>query len=370
MLAQANNDGDEIPMSLLDTTAYLVCTLLLLVVGALGNLLLIGSVLTFKKLRSVNNIFIFNLVLADCVSLVLLDIFSIIGIVHRGQGLLNYGSRFCKVISYFYLSAMLCSVWSLASCAVHIYIRVCHKSLYKVVYTAQSVTVMVFWVWTLCPMIVLPSMMGWGSHGYDARLMHCTYDYTASSSFTLFLLALGFWLPFSVVAFCIIRTFVVLRAKQIEIHPNLPDSPTPSLGLAHEGIGNNHLHSPIDVDPDALSIRAPTTPQLEDMTSHDTHILWAVMAVSLYLAIGWGTMSIIWFLDRPKQWEATEFVFVMLVAHSPSSINGIIYAMVNKNFRVAYLSIIMSCKRCKKEVLDVELQAIGDPPFVPGRDGK
>ncbi len=365
MLAPANNDGDEIPMSLLDTTAYLVCTVLLLLVGGFGNLLFIGTVLTFKKLRSVNNIFIFNLVLADSVSIVLLDIFSIIGIVYRGEGLLNYGSRFCQVISYFYLSAMVCSVWSLASCAVHIYIRVCHKSLYKAVYTVHSVTVMVFWVWTLCPMIVLPSMMGWGSHGYDARLMHCTYDYTASSSFTFFLLALGSWLPFSVVTYCIIRTFVVLRAKTVQVNPTDNDkgeeSPSKE-GPSTDGNKFGHM----DVEADAFNIRGQNNHDL-DTTTHDTSILCAVTAVFLYLVIGWGTMTAIWFMDRGKQWEATEFVFVMLVAHSPSSINGIIYAMVNKNFRTAYHRIIVSCIRCK---LERDLQVVEDSDEQQADGGK
>lgn len=350
MVAPAAHNDDDIPMDPTNTTAYLVCTIVLLFGGLFGNLLLIGTVLTFKNLRSVNNIFITNLVLADCASLVLLDAFSILGIVKRGEGILNYGSRSCKVISYFYLSAMVCSVWSLASCAVHIYIRVCHKSLYKVIYTAQSVSVIIFWIWTLCPMIVLPSMMGWGSHGYDTRLMHCTFDYTASYSFTYFLLAMGSWIPFIIVAYCTIRTLKFIQHSKCEVQPAAAcfvDNAAAATCLADNAAAIvAAANEEANTEPRQLSTTNDEKDRNSDTESPcDLCILLAVMAVTLSLLIGWATMTFIWLLDKNKQWGATEFVFAIMMANSPSSINGIVYAMVNKNFRRRYLR--LSCHPCR-----------------------
>ncbi|XP_072019241.1 melatonin receptor type 1A-like [Amphiura filiformis] len=325
-----NANDDEPPLNPTDTTAYLICKIVLLIIGACGNILLITSVLTVKKLRTLDHAFVFNLVVADSLALVLLDVLGIIGIIaDEGHSPLAIDSRICKAVSFFCLSACICSVWSVASCGLYIYMRVCHKALFDVFFTPQIVTVMIFWLWTLCPMIVLPSMMGWGTHGFDSRLMHCTYDPYMSLSFTYFMLTLGAWAPMSITIYCLGRTVSELRNQAVDVNP--PHAPT--------------IHVVITGDSDS----PPPPPPLNISTRGNINTMRSVMSVSFYIAIAWVTMSTIWIHGGRKQLGDVQFVFSMVLAHSPCCFNGLIYALTNEDFREAYWKSLTFCRRCGED---------------------
>lgn len=307
-----DDDGDT-PVDSIDTTAYLVCSVVLLIIGTTGNCLLLMSVLMVKKLRTLNNALIFNLVVADSLALVLLDVLGISSIVSDADSPLANDTRLCKVVSFFTLSASICSVWSVASCCLHVYTRVCHKALFQVVYTPQVVIVMIFWLWTLCPMIVIPSMMGWGGHGFDNRLKHCAYDPTASTSFTYFMLTLGVWVPLGIAIYCLVRIFVVLRGRVGDvIEPQVPE--------IHVWDGEE------DRPPPQICNNMKTT--------------WSVMSVFAVTLVSWLTLSIIWILGQRRSFGDAQFLFAMILAQSPNCLNSIVYALSNEDFRKAYIYMV------------------------------
>lgn len=333
-----------------NTNAYLISTVIMFVIGAGGNLLLIISVLTYKKIRNIDNVFIVNLVVADSLALVLLNVFTILGIAYEEEGPMKhmFDSRLCKVVSFFCISSCICSVWSLTLCALHIYMRVCHKGLFRVLYTPQVVTVIIFWLWSLSPMIVLPSMMGWGSHGYDTVLMHCAYDYTASQTFTYFMLNLGAWIPLSINIYCLARVILTQRRQLLlqidpadipEIHVAVADQ-TPSM-IASIFLAGSSTPPP-----------SPRPSQQErayrEITGDNREITKSVMSVSFYMLISWITLSVIWTVGERRTSSDATYLFAMLLAHSPCGFNGIIYALTNEDYRAAYLNLFRYCIKCKK----------------------
>ncbi len=322
----AYDDGNLDPS---DTTAYFVCNIILLVIGVCSNLLLILSILTFKKLRTIENAFVVNLAVADSLSIVLLDVLSVIGeFVDNGNSPLEDDSRVCKAVAFFCISTCICSVWSVAACALYIYVRVCHKALYEVLYTPQVVIVMIFWLWTLCPMIVLPSVMGWGSFGFDSRLMHCTYDSSASGSFTYFMLTLGAWTPLTLTLYLLGKSIIVLRKQTTNVDPYMP---------------NTLVVTTVELDSPPSRSPSPNT-----TLRSETNTMRSVMFVALYMVIAWITMSVVWILGQRTQIGDVQFMFGMILAHSPCSINGIIYALTNEDFREAYMKVFTFWRRCRK----------------------
>ncbi|XP_072028322.1 melatonin receptor type 1B-B-like [Amphiura filiformis] len=324
----AVHEYDEQPINPTDTTAYLICSIVLLIIGAFGNMLLIILVLCVKKFRTIHNAFIFNLVIADSLALILLEGFGSASFVHGKSPLAN-DARLCKVVSYFCLSAGIGSVWSVAACGLHIYIRVCHKAFFEIIYTPQIVMVIIFWLWTLCPMIVLPSMMGWGNHNLDPRLMHCTYNPSESSSFTFFMLTIGVWAPLSITIFCLARVVFVLRSRSADPRQQVPEI---------NGALERELHPP------------PRYIVLQD----ERKTLWSVMGVSICMVITWMTMSIIWLRDPRNSFGDAQFLFAMVLAHSPVCLNGIVYAMLNKDFRNAYWTLLTFWRGCEFGELEVQ----------------
>ncbi len=366
---------DELPLSRANTTAYLVCSGVLLVIGAIGNILLITAVLVMKQLRTIHNVFIFNLVVADCASLILLESLSIANFLY-GQSPLGDDTRLCKVVSFFSLSADIGSVWSAASCALHIYFRVCHKAIFNTMYTPQIVTVMIFWLWSLCPMIVIPSLIGWGSHRFDSRLARCTYDSNAQTSFTYFMLTTGVWIPLSITVYCLVRTIVHLHnqpsveheAEVHQIHVSLEDDLNRT---------SQHIAPQICEIETALESQLP--PILNIISVRDEEEIWhpppprrclfsardnlnttrSVMAMSITMIIAWMTMSIVWISGSQKSFGDAQYIFALVLAHSPSCLNSIVYAVVNEDFRKAY-KCLLTFRRLDTEQAQMAPEAQAD----------
>ena len=344
------HDDDENNNDPIDTTAYVVCNMILLVMGAGGNLLLITSVLVVKKLRTIDNAFIFNLVVSDSFALILQDVLGVIGILADDEeNPLANESRLCKVLSFFCLSACICSVWSITACALYIYMRVCHKALFAVCFTPQIVTVMIFWLLALSPMIVLPSMMGWGSHVFDTRLMHCAYDARSSASFTYFMLTLGAWVPLTITIYCLIRAVLVLYNQNSQTDQEHIPEPPPIPEIHIVSIG--HIGE--------TSNPAPLTPQPNITLHNNVNTTRSVMCVAFYITIAWVAMSVVWVVGQWKAFDNGQFIFGMVLAHSPCCLNGIIYALTNEDFREAYKDMLTFWRRCGKKGGEVDKQEEG-----------
>ncbi len=355
-MMDAGHHHDELSLSNVNTTVYLVSSIVLLVIGAVGNILLVTAILAVKQLRTIHNVFIFNLVFVDCVSLLLLEGVNIANLVYEQSPLAN-DTQLCKVVSFFCLSADIGSVWSAASCALQLYFRICHKAIFKVIYTPQIVTVMIFWLWSLCPMIIIPSMMGWGGHRFDSRLRHCTYDSTVSPSFTYFMLTTGVWVPLAITSYCLIRSVVYLyyqppepAAQVNDIHLSLeteapPSSPNFIAPQEFAGVLTPPAFG-FSARENAVVFRPPPPPCIT--TEDNVNTTRSVMAMSVTMIMAWTTMSIVWIRGAPTSFKDPQYVFAMVLAHSPRCLNSIVYAIVNKDFRKAYWHLV-SCQRQKVE---------------------
>lgn len=79
------------------SVVFMVWTLAMCLVGFIGNSLVIGAVLVHKKLRTLGNIFITNLAVADMIVATFVSTFGMLGILSDGY---FYKDRFvlCNLI--------------------------------------------------------------------------------------------------------------------------------------------------------------------------------------------------------------------------------------------------------------------------------
>lgn len=63
---------------------FMIWTLVLCTLGCIGNTLVIGAVLSYKKLRTLPNAFVFNLAVADFIVTFFISSFGMVGIVTDG----------------------------------------------------------------------------------------------------------------------------------------------------------------------------------------------------------------------------------------------------------------------------------------------
>ena len=191
---------------------YLWFTVIVLIIGFGGNILVLVAFGLYKKLRSLGSIFIVNTAASDICVGVLGDLFIVVGIATGGDYLVN-NENLCVLSSYFCAAVCIVSVWSIAAAAFNGYVRVCHHQVYSKIYTPVSVGIMLVAIWAAGILILLPTLFGWGGHYYDPVLMFCIPSNTASMSYTYFFVFTGWICPLIVIVYSFARIIMTVRTS-------------------------------------------------------------------------------------------------------------------------------------------------------------
>ena len=99
-----------------------------LLLGLVGNLLIMVAIVTIRKVWNVINIFIISLVINDLLAFALIVVFIIHSYASHAW---SAGDVMCKLNPELTLLFTGCSLWHTALIAIHRYIVVCHNSAYN-----------------------------------------------------------------------------------------------------------------------------------------------------------------------------------------------------------------------------------------------
>ena len=286
-------------------TFYMVAIYTVCLSGLLGNILVIGSVIVHKKLRVLSNIFIVNLAAADFCVIVVVDIFTLIGIHTKGVFFLNK-PIFCEFLGVICITSCACSLWSIAATAINRYICICHRLLYLRLFSKKTMPYCIIALWIISFFVDFPNLVGWGRHGFDERLLYCTYDLSDSLGYSIFLAVFLVTIPFILLTYAYTRIMLFSRAvkKCLKEHQKKDD------------IGPGR----------------PNTIRLTDL-----RLLKSVLIIWITYTLLWLPYLTIVLFDQKGKWGRTTYVIVNALAHLSSSTNSLIYPATNKNFRDAYI---------------------------------
>ena len=65
--------------------------------------------------------------------------------------------------------------------------------------------IIILMLWLGALLLDLPNFFNWGDHVYDLKTMACSYDRTASYSYTVFFISMFVTVPLLLVLFCNIK---------------------------------------------------------------------------------------------------------------------------------------------------------------------
>ncbi|KAJ8020288.1 Melatonin receptor type 1B [Holothuria leucospilota] len=212
-------------------------------------------------------------------------------------------------MSFFYFPhSCSCSLWSVAAISVNRYVAICHRIHYPRIYNRYTMMIIIPSMWTICFCIDLPNLLGWGAHGFDARIMLCTYDYMKSYSYTVFFVICGFLIPLVAVLFSYTKIFLYARGVKKAMEKVTKED------------GNKEMRNGIK---DA-----------------DRKLLRSVMTIMVVFFTMWAPYSAVVFLDFQGAWPRALYVFTVVLAHLNSCINSILYAATNRLFRQGYRRVV------------------------------
>ncbi|KAG5898605.1 hypothetical protein JTB14_020981 [Gonioctena quinquepunctata] len=283
-------------------TAAGVFTIIIMVVGVLGNSLTIGALLRHSKLRTVAAAFIASLCISDLMFCFLVLPFSASQLFH---GIWIHGPMLCKMVPVLRYGSVGVSLLSIGSISINRYILIAWPHLYQTVYTKIKVAIYISLIWTFSYGLQIPTLLGvWGTYGMDDKLGTCSInpDEHGHSSKT-FLFVIGFALPCVVIVICYAKIYWVVRQshKKLQQHTS----------------GNKFKRS-------------------------EMKITKMVLVIFICFVVCYLPITIVKVTDTEVEHAPLHIISYLLI-YLASCVNPLVYVTMNRQYRLAYLD-TLKCK--------------------------
>ncbi|XP_059018003.1 C-C chemokine receptor type 8 [Mustela nigripes] len=204
-------DGELIQRDSKLLLAVFYCVLF--VFGLLGNILVILVLVACKKLRSITDVYLLNLVLSD-----LLFVFSFPFQTHYQLDQWVFGTVMCKVVSGFYYIGFFSSMFFITLMSVDRYLAIVHAVYAMKVRTARMGTALSLAVWLIAIMATSPLLVVYQVASEDG-ILQCYSSYNQQTlKWKIFIHfemnILGLLIPFTILMFCYISILHQLKSCQ------------------------------------------------------------------------------------------------------------------------------------------------------------
>ncbi|XP_019642581.1 PREDICTED: melatonin receptor type 1B-A-like [Branchiostoma belcheri] len=283
-------------------------TILLVVLicgGTFGNCLIIGAVYATPSLRTVSNIFIVNLAVADLMVSSVVDTFNIVGILD--QSFLVDHPLVCELVGVVCVTSCICSLVSVTNVGINRLLFVVKPDWHASVYTVPKTLVIVAASWVYSFLFDLPLLLGWGKHSYDIKTMGCTYDRTDTFSYTLFLVIAGIGLPLVVVVCSYSKIFYHVHQSKMRVAVHLANP---------KGNMNNNVNY------------------------EEIRLIKTLLVVCVVFYLCWLPHAVVALADFDDHWPQSVHFLATVAAHGSSSINCLVYGFMNKKFKSAFRKLL------------------------------
>ena len=282
--------------------------------GILGNGFVVYVVARYSKMRTVPNMYLFNLAVSDICYLVLLP-FLIVTALKR---MWIFGWLLCKLFYIFTSLNWFASVFTLIVMSADRYMAVCHP-VSSIRYRTPGVSFVVcFSVWLVSTLFVLPICLFATTDESQPGVESCTIEWPKNEAiafdkaFIGYAMLFGFALP--MVFISVFYVLVVLRLKSCGPHRRPGD----------------HRR------------RAPGTTTIHRRV---TKMVFAVVTVHIicWLPHWIFQLKFTYFSSQIEDWHRLAFQFATVLSYANSVFNPLLYAFLGDTFRSTFIRSISCC---------------------------
>ena len=186
-------------------------------IGTIGNLLIIGAVCIYKRLRVRSHVFIVNLAVAD---LLITSYIMPVGLA-TSQFLQNpFGETMCGLNAFLIMTSCGVSTQTLTAIAIERYFHICRTSMYRKFFTRKLLALYIVFIWLYTMIWTSQGFTPWTQYMYSDTMYICIFDGEESISYNVCLAIIGMIIPIIVVTVCYILIFRTVRGgrKALEDH--------------------------------------------------------------------------------------------------------------------------------------------------------
>ncbi|KAM9450226.1 5-hydroxytryptamine receptor 1D [Clarias gariepinus] len=172
-------------------------------------------VVATKTFHSVTSVLIINLAISDF--LVGIGVMPFVAVSIMNNGWVNC-TDLCLYVGY--TSSVYCSasVLTLAAIALDRYYSIVDCLRYNSRCTLWRTCAAVLWIWLQAVITSCPPLLGWSNISFVSPMYSCAVNWASSPSYTVFMAALCFFLPATVILFCYVKIVRVAQHHAQRIH--------------------------------------------------------------------------------------------------------------------------------------------------------
>ncbi|XP_068628038.1 cholecystokinin receptor-like [Battus philenor] len=368
-----------------------------------GNCLVITTLASNRRMRTVTNVYLLNLAISDFLLGVFCLPFTLVGQIYRR---FLFGAVLCKLIPYLQAVSVSVDVWTLVAISLERYFAICRPLKSRKWQTQCHAYKMIAMVWMLSlilnsPILIVSTLQPMRGSAYKCREVWTSLE--LERVFNLGLDAALLLIPFFIMSFayCLIVT-KLWRGMRHEIQHNfnwqknlnreesfksnhlLQRTPTvkgkerdvcyrDSWGAKKE---NNHGLEAEKKEPSycmhsELEFRhVVRSTHIDKSIEAKRKVIRMLFVIILEFFVCWTPLHVIntiylFYPDELYQYIGSKgVVCLQLLAYCSSCCNPITYCFMNRKFRQAFINLLKSCKyfrRCFPEKLESGKQATPPP---------
>ncbi|XP_072041854.1 alpha-1B adrenergic receptor-like [Amphiura filiformis] len=312
-----------------------IITLIISMVGIFGNSLTIFAVFLSRKLRTITNVFVVNLAVADLLTCMVLP-WNAVGVLYPPSDEYPLPDMICKFAALVLYTCAGCSVYTLAAISINRYFLITRQSKrYRAFYsrTKMATIVTVVWIWPLLVALV-PPLCGLGELGFTAKYSSCTHDtsHPLSDYYSMLQAALLFPVPLTIIVVCYVKVFLHLKSHHRNMKDQVNREVSENASVSQASLSNRHS---VVVYPTPTEKRKQLSRRQVEITKN----LFYVVVVFLICILPYGICLMIPPSDPLIPWVATIFLL-------NSCLNWMIYATKHPHFKTVY-RLILNCQCAK-----------------------
>ncbi|CAB3378575.1 Hypothetical predicted protein [Cloeon dipterum] len=320
---------------------------IIFILSIIGNSLVVITLMQNRRMRTVTNVFLLNLAIADLLLGVFCMPFTLVG-----QLLSNFifGYAMCKVIPYFQAVSVFVTVWTLVAISMERYFAICRPLQSRQWQTRFHAYKVIGYVWLAAFVLNLPILvMSQLKPTKDKGHQKCREEWPSKLSEQIFNLSLELLLlvvPLTVmgVAYALIVTKLWKGLRREIKHSNNRNNPAESVALR-----------PLEASskPSQVQVRQHATicsAYAERSMDAKRKVIRMLFVLVVEFFVCWTPLHVLntWYLLCPKHLYRAigkkEVLLVQLLAYTSSCCNPITYCFMNKKFRQAFVDVFDCCK--------------------------
>lgn len=324
--------------------ASAVYMVFLMIVGGVGNILVILAIIVSPRLKNSSYAFTINLSLADLgVNLVVIPL----GLV----SLFNYGwppdPIACRTIFYLYTITISVSLQTLTMVALNRYCLISKpRKMFDKFFGMKQIIAVLLGLWMNAILLSILPELGFGAFLYDPHLRICYADNSDLYAWWHMngMIIFGFVAFFSTIPVLYFLTFRTVRASKLKVHAAQPQQQDANTSRP-EGAGHNQPK--------------PTVKRRMRISKDEIRLTQIMALIFVILAVCWSPLLIVHFFKRHFAVPVAIQRLAVLLVYTNSSFNPYVYAWLNKNFRDAYKK-ILSCGKIPIKMTNATIVTLGN----------